>query len=781
MTRDTGSASQSLQSLETTPISSSSPTRSEVLRHVFQRTPRPETRRDILATSYCSKLYTKKPPVRPWPRPRSRVFHKYITGLFSNGHDPGANPKCSHTRSRTSSLGSRPSSSLQGSIPSIDFVSSAAFTFSGPPLRSLSAGSPAASRLPSRAETETDNNTRVLESARTDSFSMIDLASDESEDILEPIIEQGIVRAMSDVLLGVSKPIGKAMSLMAHSANSVGCTQNLDDNATESSHLQALSRVAPTRRDHLDVSILTLTKLLLPHLDPSSRKALRLTSRAWYQVLGTLAPTTFPASYRVPAEILQHMYAYLGPKDFNAARRTCRAWMRASLNRTLLVAMLTRGGWSSSTGAEWTSEAALNPNNTTGSSPSDGWTLSRYLARQCALSSGWTGNGLDERAAVIESSQVDFGELASGYSTLRRDQSGGLLFSASVCGQFLLVARDALIYIYSLSNWTLFPVTSVVCPRRVLSMSMNVSCGRHAVAALLEGRMGIVCELRYGCEDVEAHPIDFDAVDVQSNHQAIGLQGSPKVHAYPSRSSVGTCALSVPIENGKTTFYRHLCSEDDPPRSVSICPQRRCVAFGCSAGIELHWIDALTGQTLNYLHFLAPRPGFESAKKLRLISSAAHPNDRPALRRNLFLSRPTYTSFWGSFGFESSSRHAGSPSCDHYHAVPLSDGHHVLFLDPSNDKLTLGCDAPLGGPTKLLRKLVLIPPKEQVVPRLYTAATDLSQGARIIVAYDNTLILYSIPPDVIHLSQEEQKAESWDIYTQPPFSPQGRPENHWLN
>ena len=84
--------------------------------------------------------------------------------------------------------------------------------------------------------------------------------------------------------------------------------------------------------------------------------------------------------------------------------------------------------------------------------------------------------------------------------------------------------------------------------------------------------------------------------------------------------------------------YEQLGSPDDPPRSVAICPQRKCVAFGCRMGIELHWVDALTGGDLkrwfplaapsDFLHFLPQRPGIDSAKKLRLISSAGGPGSR---------------------------------------------------------------------------------------------------------------------------------------------------------
>jgi hypothetical protein len=180
------------------------------------------------------------------------------------------------------------------------------------------------------------------------------------------------------------------------------------------------------------------------------------------------------------------------------------------------------------------------------------------------------------------------------------------------------------------------------------------------------------------------------------------------------------------------------------------------------------------------LYFLSPRPGFESAKKLRLISSAAHPEDRPAISRKFF-GRPTMSAFWGSFGFESTSNRPGSPSCDHYHAIPLSDGYHVLFIDPANGLLKLGCDAPLGRPTKLLRKITFVPPEQNMVPRLYSAAADLSQGVRIVVTYGDSLVLYGIPPDVIRLSQMEQNAKSWDAYNASTNPTLRRQRNHWLN
>ena len=130
----------------------------------------------------------------------------------------------------------------------------------------------------------------------------------------------------------------------------------------------------------------------------------------------------------------------------------------------------------------------------------------------------------------------------------------------------------------------------------------------------------------------------FNQVDVQASCEAISLQNTNDQRSYDqnrinqtwnltlrgpasgtrNKERLLSCGRTVPIESGTSTFYRHICSEDDPPRSVSICPQHRCVAFGCSAGIELHWIDALTGQSLSrwfpltassdYLYLYVPNP-----------------------------------------------------------------------------------------------------------------------------------------------------------------------------
>jgi hypothetical protein len=200
---------------------------------------------------------------------------------------------------------------------------------------------------------------------------------------------------------------------------------------------------------------------------------------------------------RLPVEILQHIYHYLGPRDFNAARHTCSTWMRASLDKSILMRMLHRGGWSSSAGAY---RESVRFASSGASNQSEEWLISRNLSRQCALTSNWTGNGLDSRPAIVESSQIDLTELAKEDSTTSSDQCGVLVFSTSECGRFMLAARDTLVYIYESKDGSLVPITTLVCPRQVLSMSMAASSGRGVVAMLLEGRLGMVCELGHSRE-----------------------------------------------------------------------------------------------------------------------------------------------------------------------------------------------------------------------------------------------------------------------------------------
>jgi hypothetical protein len=625
-----------------------------------------------------------------------------------------------------------------------------------------------------------------------------------------------------------------------------------------------------------------------------------ITCTSYPSPMDTTPPPIFPKSQlpdhatsltaQLPTEILQQVFNMLAPSDFNSARHTCRSWYISSLERSILKGILRRGGWHSSI------QRDMAANHTSPYRMSDEWLMSKRIARECALGPDFTGNGLvkdegDEpssllRSSFIHTSTVDFTEVATHYPG---KNTAGIIFTISSCGRFLMVANGCLIYVYELNRsssedvstshpGSLRPVTSVICPRRVLACSMDTSSGRYAIAVLLDGRMGFVCDIspaninaaRHISNDTAHRNNVFEAKNLQTagssqspsfldrvslNNSGSNLtsarstsqppfvfpgiaatptslpddweqhilrgdnsdsantaepssQHAPLPRAYtlgaesrlhsilPSCQETPYSTNTMPVEIGPRSLYRNLCSDDDPPRSVAICPQRRCVAFGCSAGIELHWVDALTGQDLNrwfpltapsdYLFFLPPRKSVDSAKKLRLISSAARPGERAAISERAFGRSARNSPFWqklNSGGYDqrqsettsdqgyvsrmrggnSSSRGyiTGKMDCsDHYRAVPLSDGYHILFTDPTTGLLCLGSDAPVGGPTKLLRKIWFEGPEGEGSPVAYAGGADLSWGVRVVAAFgsgqDQKIWFYSVPGDVFAANQGSQ-------------------------
>jgi hypothetical protein len=571
-----------------------------------------------------------------------------------------------------------------------------------------------------------------------------------------------------------------------------------------------------------------------------------------------------PASSRLPIEILQEIYHLLSPPDFDAARHTCRLWLFASLDKTLLASQLSIGGWRA--GAEQdlleasahfqtkrhgSSGSAYEGNSTTVSQAvSAEWILSKRLAAETRYCADWRPiwpsessngtRGVDHMVAVCAMTPP-----AVQTPPLRDARAPTLpsTFTVSGCSKFALLVQDRVVFIYSLQSFKagMRAMTSILCHRRVVNVSMDTSCGRYAVGILLEGRTGICCVLDMDHSDSptmnrihssmslsdfrnmevsttsrrrplcsgqdqfdfdlssptrsrlppraesyrrRGHPLgrSDDVTLVRGNsslrltdsnsHAGYGEEFNPQIpnpsfprffpersmdeHAtdpitqqYPINNLDPMTRTSVPIELGARKVYKNLCSIQDPPTSVAICPQRQCVAFGCKTGVELHWIDALRGSTLSrympalcyqyttaaqltvaclrwfplaapsdYLYFVPPRDGEQrtSNTKLRLISSAG-----------------------GAAEFV---------DADHYRAVPLSDG-HILFTDPESGHLYLGSDQP-GGPTKLQREFVFLPPSEQGAGKAadcYAAGHELRWGVRIVVAYGRTVMLYNLPPD----------------------------------
>ena len=569
---------------------------------------------------------------------------------------------------------------------------------------------------------------------------------------------------------------------------------------------------------------------------------------------------------QLPTEILQKIYCLLTPADFNSARHICQVWLISSLEPSLLKMMSKRGGWSSC----MNHDLAINQTAEPSSRINKTWLMSKRIVRECMLGPDWTGNGVSgfgpqdspsKRSGFVHVSTVYFTEVPVQSPEV---VPPGIIFTASACGKFLMAANGCLIYIYELNRrhdaedgsvtcpGHLRPVTSIICPRRVLACSMDMSSCRYAIAALLDGRVGLVCEITpnhiasgAASGSHTGQPSDneiprqsmFSAAESQdressqehicpdssssesaTNHPtkkrrfafrgiATAVTSAPTEQVwhgsveryapecvetteeagYESPHQYHSFATSMPIETGPRSLYRNLGSDDDPPRSVAICPQRRCVAFGCSAGIELHWVDALTGQDLNrwfpltapsdYLYFLPPRMSIDSAKKLRLISSAARPVERAAISQRIVGRTTRNRPFWQrpSHGASAQDTDADEDSderlisrlraitrnrvftrridcSDHYQAVPLSDGYHVLFTDPATGLLCLGSDAPVGGPTKLLRKIWFQGPEGKGCPVAYAGSMDPASGVRVVAAYgsgpEQSVWFFSVPGDV---------------------------------
>ncbi|KZL76656.1 f-box domain-containing protein [Colletotrichum incanum] len=491
-----------------------------------------------------------------------------------------------------------------------------------------------------------------------------------------------------------------------------------------------------------------------------------------------------PAAMRLPVEILHQIYTLLDPYDFNVARHTCRSWFLVGLSRTVLVSMLKRGGWWSSMEGIFNEEQNDTLLSIHGQALNTEWVMSKWLARECTL--GLSHHGSEP--PFVEISQTQFTNLDSDTSTPGPGDCP-VEYTASMCGRFLMVSYGATIYVYELNHWC-----GNAKSHRVLCCAMDTSCGRYSIAAVLDGRNGIVCDMT-------------------------GLVSEQEERSQSCVCRARPASLPPPVETGPRSIYRNICTADNPPRSVAICPQRVCVAFGSSSAVELHWIDSQTNRDLvrrfplstrsDFVYFLPPRPAVDSAKKLRLISSAAatdcnstsmqiilgalggsfggYPPDIPAVISRLETSAagpetdmsnvytiteqklsasisppPFRRTTWR--GWERKAPKPRSVVADNYRAIPLNDGSHVLFTDPRTGYLCLGADSPIGSMTRLQRKVQFWPPSTACsnAPTLCAVGADLTNGVRVAAVFPTAqwvdqlgfqsekqlLVFYTLPPDM---------------------------------
>ncbi|KAK5108269.1 hypothetical protein LTR62_008653 [Meristemomyces frigidus] len=191
----------------------------------------------------------------------------------------------------------------------------------------------------------------------------------------------------------------------------------------------------------------------------------------------------------------------------------------------------------------------------------------------------------------------------------------------------------------------------------------------------------------------------------------------------------------------------------------------------------------MLGRPSDHLHFLPPRRHIDNAQKLRLISSTNHTpttssSDAPETRRELLSPSSSTRSNWltltGPWRLPlwAERRWHDTFGDDHCNAVPLSDGHHIMFTDEQTGLLCLGADQPIGSARRLSRKVVFEPPthllgaEKDRLPftSVYAVASDLDTGVRIVAAYSDALVLFSVPIDVLRYSTAEQEETLLNTY-----------------
>ncbi|KAH0424701.1 F-box domain-containing protein [Colletotrichum camelliae] len=423
---------------------------------------------------------------------------------------------------------------------------------------------------------------------------------------------------------------------------------------------------------------------------------------------------------RLPVEILHQVYLYLHPCDFNSARHTCRSWFTASLNRSILIRMLKRGGWWSSAedllGLGFFSQRKQHLDEI--------WTMSKWLSRECTLCCQYSS----EQPAFVQVGQTLFSDC--------RDGTGAYKLSTSVCGRFLMARHSDTLDIYELdhrcepcrSRWLQSaledssrpralprPVARILCPAKIIACAMDASLGRRTVGILIEEQV----DEPTGQELARSFPL-YTASDflyfVPPSSGASGVDTSMWFRLISSAAALGP--TTHPIYDAFARF-RHF-------DETAVVYSLKTTAAGPRTSITS--IHTVTEQLAD-----------------PLTSTSLHQSPEPEDQ-----SLPSWS--------------GSAESWVNTHAVPLSDGSHVLYTDPGTETLCLGADAPRGSMARFQRKAQFRPPAGATssAPTRYAASTDLRHGVRIVAVFPTTrateeglqevekqvLVCYTIPPDV---------------------------------
>lgn len=591
-------------------------------------------------------------------------------------------------------------------------------------------------------------------------------------------------------------------------------------------HRDTFAILAIRRKQRQDIELpASFFEHLIPYITFEMYLAIRLSCRSWSATISEVRPLWRRAVSLIPVEVLEQIYYYMLPVDFNAARHTCRAWMVASLEARLLTYMLKRGGW-------WT--AALADQATIAEDLHDSmsgleWLLSKRLATECTIHQDWSCNGLgnfediglenvSRQPALTLNCELDLSDLSNDF--VNDAESLPLQLVPSICGRYLLVFRDHNIWVLHLGGDSAIAshspsnspqaLQTFSCPQRVLAISMDTSSGSYSIAVLLQGCVGLVRNLleesrttsQFAMPKVrlptwvkspkrESNFLD-DEIEIELPLPSTSLVNDTKSPRNPWAHEELPFTISPerydnsPPSRTKRLAFQHLCSVGAPPLSVAICPQRPCVAFGCSAGIELHWKELASDQGLNrwfpshisseHLYFLPARLD-DTARQLRLISSEASPSQKANILQRVASEQAEHeenATVWESMSdlglHDCGQRNTDKPG--YYHAKPCSDGWHVLFLDAESGDVCLGIDNQDGQTVgeRLSRMATFLRPDKQTYkPTCYAVSTELSWGPRVVVGYDDgSIYMFSVPVDIFLAGRGGSLwdwLETWDAYT----------------
>lgn len=204
---------------------------------------------------------------------------------------------------------------------------------------------------------------------------------------------------------------------------------------------------------------LIFTRIILL-LDHNSLLNARATDRLWLEACDRHRQLRFSPLYRLPVELIQQILAFTSPSSFNAARHVCRAWHLSALEPSLLRLQLKSLGFYHADHAVRNSQSSRY--------------LSTRLSREFSLWAG--GSGI---CGLRKTTVIDLSNLAAT-STVH--------FTVSICGSYALLSEGCVVYVYRLQatiGSRIEFVASVICPRRVLAVSMDTSSRRFAIAILL--------------------------------------------------------------------------------------------------------------------------------------------------------------------------------------------------------------------------------------------------------------------------------------------------------